>query len=138
MYYLLVEINKTIIDINNEQPVKVEKDDYMVWRSSNKDDIMDDNYTCVEVENIPDGLIPHKYCYDNGEFTLNPNYSENNIPLTLVRQMETMVLKLFQNTNNVASENIKINEFVTNMDNIRVESELDIDYRVSMLELGLV
>lgn len=131
MYYLLIEINKTIVDINDQQPTKVQKDDYTVWRSNNKDDIFDDNYTCIEVEEIPDGLVPQKYCYSNGQFTLNPNFNEEKGLSHVVGSLNIQVTSLGQ-------KGYKINQALIDHTNSQVETELDIDYRLSLLELGLV
>lgn len=131
MYYLLIEINKTIVDINDQQPTKVQKGDYMVWRSNNKDDIFDANYTCIEVEEIPDGLVPQKYCYGNGQFTLNPNFNEEKGLSHVVGSLNIQVTSLGQ-------KGYKTNQALTDHANSQVETELDIDYRLSMLELGLV
>ena len=52
---------------------------------------IDSGYTLVEVESIPLEVIPGKYFYIDGEFTLNPNYSNPNELEAKVTELEDLL-----------------------------------------------
>lgn len=55
-----------------------------------------DNFSVVEVAEIPSEVKPAKYMYVNGEFKLNPNYVEPINPEQEIRQLKEKIQTLQQ------------------------------------------
>lgn len=102
-------------------------EDFKKWKIQQGESLfylIDCNFICVEVSDFPDGILEHKYCYTEEKgFYPNPNYVEP-------YDIETEVKRL-------TTENEELKTTVTNLENNALDSELEVDYRLSMLELGL-
>lgn len=89
-------------------------EDMQKWKVGSNAYYIDNGFTSEEVLDIPIDVTPLKYFYIDGEFVLNPNW--NNTPeeiKTINENIDTLVLQ-------------------------RAEAELEIDERLTMLELGLI
>lgn len=132
MYYLLINTNNVIMTVSTTEPQKtVENDGLKVWKYTDGSGLMDRDFRLVEVETIPDGIVANQYCYSNEEFTLNPNYRVSTVEVSQVKALENKI-QLLELEKTGLTNRIVINE------NLKVESDIEIDYRLSMLELGLV
>lgn len=102
-------------------------EDFKKWKIQQGESLfylIDCNFICVEVSDFPDGILEHKYCYTEEKgFYLNPDYVEP-------YDIDAEVKKLTE-------ENKTLKTTVSNLESKAVEAEIETDYRLSMLELGL-
>lgn len=110
---LLLDSRRLILAINNDIEL-VNHEGYEKWKIGTLLYYMNNDYILEEVDDVPIDIIANKYFFINGEFVINPNWS--NVP----EEIQEM--------------NKRINEILLK----KAESELDIDERLSKLELGLV
>jgi len=62
------------------------------WKVGNKMYFIDDDFSVAEVESVPVEVIPDKYFYIDGEFVLNPNYSNPSEMEAKVEELEELLL----------------------------------------------
>ncbi len=62
------------------------------WKVGNGMYFIDNNFTMVEVDSVPVEVIPDKYYYIDGEFVLNPNYSNPSEMEAKVTELEDLLL----------------------------------------------
>lgn len=107
--------------VENEQYVTCEKANAQAVfiPSMNMYMLINTSDSLIEMDSISEEVIPYKYCYTSEEgFYENPDYVEPPKPV------EVRVNDLEESTTTHAE--------------LQVETELEIDYRLSMIELGLV
>lgn len=107
--------------VENEQYVTCDKADAQAIfvASMNMYILFDQNSGLYEMDEISEEITPYKYCYTSEEgFYENPDYVEPPKPVEVrVSDLETST---------------------TTHEELQIETELEIDYRLSMIELGLV
>lgn len=110
---LLLDSRKLIIaigeDISFVMHEGVEK-----WKVSNSLYYIDEGYTIAEIAELPLDVTQGKYFYIDNQFILNPNWNNS--------------VEDIQELNN------RINEVLIK----KAESELEIDERLTKIELGLI
>lgn len=123
-----------ITNINNIVVLKADSIEYGIYDEPfEKYKIIDGGITyyfiennCVvhDIDELPRDYKDMKYCYTETDgFYLNPNFVE---PI----DYETETRRLIE-------ENEELKTTVSNLENNAIDSELEIDFRLSMLELGL-
>lgn len=86
--------------------------------------VLSDTCKVYEVENVPNDVDSGKYCYNETDgFYPNPDYVE---PFDIDAEVKRL-----------KTENEELKTTVSNLENNTVESEIETDFRLSMLELGL-
>ncbi|ABX43303.1 hypothetical protein [Lachnoclostridium phytofermentans] len=108
---LLLDSRKLIIAISTEITFGTFEGEEK-WKVGNIYYI-DNWFTVTDVDDVPIDVIPNKYFYIDGEFVLNPNWA--NAP------------------EDISEINKRFDAMLLN----KAESELEIDERLSLLELGL-
>lgn len=107
--------------VENEQYVTCEKANAQAVfiPSMNMYMLINTSDSLIEMDSISEGIVPYKYCYTSGDgFYENPDYVEPPKPVEVrVSELETST---------------------TTHEELQIETELEIDYRLSMIELGLV
>lgn len=123
MFYLLTGISNIILNVSKVKPSLIMEEGLPIWKFADGSGLLDQDFTCVEVERIPNGAVVNKYCYGEGKFVLNPDYKETQVTF---EQFDELYVKS------------KIAEDLFNVFQVeKVESELELDYRLSLIELGL-
>lgn len=80
MYYLVLGVSKIILHISRTVPIKVTEDDLTFIRLSDNNSILENgDYEVVAVDELPLGMIPLKYCYNDGKFVINSNYNDQTV-----------------------------------------------------------
>ena len=107
--------------VENEQYVTCEKADAQAVfiPSMNMYMLINTSDSLIEMDEISEEVIPYKYCYTSEDgFYENPDY------VAPPKPVEVRVNDLEKSTTTHAE--------------LQVETELEVDYRLSMIELGLV
>lgn len=117
MYLILNEV-EVILYITKEKPVINQGTDGLeVINVSSALSILNNNLEIVEVADVPKDIVIERYCYNAVDgFYKNPNFVEQYLTI---------------------SDIIPVHEILDNALLTRAESELEIDERISKLELGL-
>lgn len=76
MFLILDDLKKIVHISKMAEKVKKNDIDYIKVNSNNA--ILDVGYEIVEVEEIPIEIIPEKYMYIDGEYSLNPGWVNPN------------------------------------------------------------
>lgn len=88
---LLLDSRKLILAIDDNIEL-VNHEGYAKWKIGKYSYYLDEDYTLEEVENVPIDIIANKYFFIEGEFVLNPNWS--NTPEDIAKlQAENTSLK---------------------------------------------
>lgn len=96
----------------------IELDDFRMYA-------IDDGFKRYDVVEFPSDFCSDKYCYTEKDgFYLNPDYVE---PYDIETEVKLLT-----------AENEELKTTISSLENSAVESEIETDFRLSMLELGLV
>lgn len=88
---LLLDSRKLILAIDDNIEL-VNHEGYDKWKIGKYSYYLDEDYTLEEVDEVPVDVIPDKYFFINGEFIINPNWS--NTPEDIAKlQAENASLK---------------------------------------------
>lgn len=110
---LLLDSRKLILAIDEVIEFGI-FEDMQKWKVGSNAYYIDNGFMLEEVLDIPIDIIPNKYYLIDGEFILNPNWINTPEEIkTINKQIDSLVLQ-------------------------RAESELEIDERLTTLELGLI
>lgn len=109
---LLLDSRKLILAISEKIDFVIHED-MEKWRIGEYSYYMDNNYSVEEVLDVPIFVVPDKYFYIDEEFILNPNWS------------------------NAPDEIKELNKRIDAILLEKAESEIEIDERLSKIELGL-
>lgn len=115
MFYLLLSTSDVVEFITKVKPTIEVEEGLELW-SLGYMRVINTSLNLVEVEKLPLGQIEKKYCYRDGEFIINPSYIE---PVVTTEDLYVVRQEILQQGTR------------------QIEAELDTDYRLSLLELGL-
>lgn len=126
--YILVDSNSNVCNFTgNTIEYGTWEESFKKWKITNDIGafyVIGDYLKCIEVESLPSDYVDMKYCYNETDgFYLNPDYVEP-------YDIDAEVKKLTE-------ENKTLKTTVSNLESKAVEAEIETDYRLSMLELGL-